>query len=180
MRMLSATISRPTPRLSGVASIYNSARVVGRATAYVQPFLAFNVQALQANNGAAADTPARGKALAEAERCLVFMRRQNGRVSPARDYGAAEAFDDCLSMLYADGELFDPDLMTALVCGADTLRVDVSGVATNGSSIDRLERGSPQSEESYLKPQFSLDDCCLRRFWRVFTDGIILRPKLCC
>lgn len=144
-----------TFEISVVVPSFNCANFLERAVASVQNLGLPNSEILLVDDGSTDETPNLGPELAKRYPALSYLRKPNGGLSSARNFGMASASGRYIVLLDADDELLPCEMTTALATGADMVRIGVLEAAESGATTEHLDSGVASTGAQYLQARFN-------------------------
>lgn len=147
----STTGGNGAPLLSVVIPCYNGAATLPAAVRSAQRFSALPKEIVVVDDGSTDATPDLGAALESEHPNLRWLRRTNGGLSAARNFGIAHCRGTWLVLLDADDELIPVALDAALASGADAIRLGVEEVGADGRARRHDESFAEQPGRAYLQ-----------------------------
>ena len=142
-------------RISVVIPSFNCADLVGRAVASVKHVCADDVEIILVDDGSTDDTTLVVSKLLEDTPNLNYLRKSNGGLSSARNFGIARCTGDYILLLDADDELLPCDLVRSCAKGADMIRLGVLERDDSGSHIRHVDDSERQTGSEYIRNRFS-------------------------
>jgi glycosyltransferase involved in cell wall biosynthesis len=171
-------------QLSIVIPSYNCAQWLERSVRSTQYLGMEQPEVLIVDDGSTDDTPTLGPALAAAIPGVKYLRKPNGGLSSARNFGIERATGSYILLLDSDDELIPCNIGPALATGVDMLRIGMEEVV-DGVAVRLHQEGNFEGTgQAYLKSRlgdksFYTPSCAYlyRREWLV-SSGIGFFPGL--
>lgn len=146
-------------RLSIIIPSYNCAQLLERAVRSTQHLGVEYPEVLIVDDGSSDNTPALGATLASEIPGVIYLRKTNGGLSSARNYGIERATGSYILLLDSDDELIPCDLSRVLESNLDMIRIGVEEVGQGASPVIYHQEDYPtQSGRFYLRKAFDQGD----------------------
>lgn len=167
------------PSLSVIIPSFNCADLLERSVRSTQHLGIKQPEVLIVDDGSTDNTPALCAALAAEIPVVKYLRKSNGGLSSARNYGIERATGAYILLLDSDDELVPCNLGQILETGVDMVRIGVEEVGQSTSSVTYHREDYPaQSGRSYLQNAFERNDFYTPSWAFLYRRDLLLQKQL--